>query len=72
VKASVELAGRVLMGLAAAVGTIAGIKKANDCIAFNVRLSEGQRRDAQAQATYNWLDATEGLVAVFWPGRQGG
>ena len=40
----------------AAFSAVKGRNRVNDCRAFNVRLSEEQRRDAQAQATYNWLD----------------
>ena len=38
------------------LSAVLGNQKVNDCRAFNVRLSEEQRREAQAQATYNWLD----------------
>ena len=49
------------------------------CRAFNVRLSEEQRRGAQAQATYKWLDdfspvpdfgvASQDLPAIIPPAR---
>jgi len=31
-------------------------QKVNDCRAFNLRLSEEQRRGAQAQGSYKWFD----------------
>ena len=39
-----------------AISAVKGLNRVKDCRAFNVRLSEEQRRGAQAQATYNWLD----------------
>ena len=46
----------MVAGLAAGVGTIAGIKKVNDYRAFNARLLQERRGDAQSQAGYEWLD----------------
>ena len=56
VQAGVERIFSVVAGLAADVGTIAGIKKVNDCRAFNARVMELGGGDAVGQASYEWLD----------------
>ena len=63
----------------AAFSAVKSGNRVNDCRAFNVRLSEEQRRGAQAQATYKWLDdfspvpdfgvASQDLPAIIPPAR---
>jgi len=48
------LTGSLILG--GGIGAIVGLNKVNECRAFNARLLQERRGDAQSQAGYEWLD----------------